>query len=246
MSEHIESAMVLAAGLGTRMRPLTLDRPKPLVVLNRKTLLDHVLDRLVEAGIGRAVINVHYYADLIEKAVAGRHAPQIQISDERDALLDTGGGVTRALPLLGDKPFFVHNSDSVWIEGAKSNLSRMMQAWDDQHMDCLMLVAPTQSSLGVTSRGDFIMQQDGTLMRCGKQGAAPFVFTGVSIAHPRMFDGAPGGSFSLNMLWDQGIARGRLFGICLDGLWMHVGTPEALEDAERAMEKSFVTQAVHI
>ena len=240
MSEQIDSAMVLAAGLGTRMRPLTVDRPKPLVVLNRKTLLDRVLDRLAEAGIGNAVVNVHYHADMIEKALLGRAAPDIQISDERDLLLDTGGGVTRALSLLGDKPFFVHNSDSVWIEGARSNLERMAQAWDVERMDCLMLLAPTQGSLGVSSRGDFIMQANGALTRRGKQDIAPFVFTGVSIAHPRMFDGAPGGPFSLNVLWDRVIARERLFGICLEGLWMHVGTPEALEDAERTIARSFI------
>ena len=240
MSEQIDSAMVLAAGLGTRMRPLTVDRPKPLVVLNRKTLLDRVLDRLAEAGIGNAVVNVHYHADMIEKALLGRAAPDIQISDERDLLLDTGGGVTRALSLLGDKPFFVHNSDSVWIEGARSNLERMIQAWDAERMDCLTLLAPTHGSLGVSSSGDFVMQANGALIRRGERDIAPFVFTGVSIAHPRMFDGAPGGPFSLNVLWAGVIARERLFGICLEGLWMHVGTPEALEDAELTSARSFI------
>jgi len=235
MSERINTAMVLAAGLGTRMQPLTLDCPKPLVILQGKTLLDRVLDRLVGAGITDAVVNVHYHADSIEAALAKRTKPSLHISDERDVLLDTGGGVTRALPLLGDKPFLIHNSDSVWIEGVEPNLARMMNAWDPQRMDCLMLLAAMQSSLGVAGHGDFIMLPNGLLKRRAERDVAPFVFTGVSIAHPRMFENAPQGAFSLNMLWDCTIAQGRLFGIRLDGLWMHVGTPDALAEAERAM-----------
>lgn len=247
MSEQIDIAMVLAAGLGTRMRPLTLERPKPLVVLNQKTLLDHVLDRIAEAGISSAVVNVHYHAAMIEAALAARSSPVIQISDERDALLDTGGGVMRALPRFGGKSFLIHNSDSVWLEDRTSNLAKLIKAWEPQRMDCLMLLAAARDSIGFTGRGDFKMLPNGLLrsfrkgakrlQRRAEQGSAPFVYAGVSIAHPRMFEGAPDGPFSLNLLWDRAIARERLFGIALDGLWMHVGTPEALAEAEQAIMK---------
>jgi MurNAc alpha-1-phosphate uridylyltransferase len=165
MSGQVDTAMVLAAGFGTRMRPLTESRPKPLVVLDGHSLLDRVLDKLSDAGIRRAVVNVHYHADQIEAAVARRRSPEVIISDERDALLDTGGGVVRALPLLGDRPFLIHNSDSVWIEGVEPNLSRLLRAWDPDRMDCLMLLAMTRSSLGFEGHGDFSMALSGLLRR---------------------------------------------------------------------------------
>ena len=234
-ADQIDRAMVLAAGLGRRMRPLTADQPKPLVELAGRTLLDRVLDKLLEARISQAVVNVHYRADQIEQALADRSAPEIVISNERAELLDTGGGVAKALPLLGDRPFLIHNSDSVWIEGVRPNLARLVDAWDPGRMDCLMLLAPTYSSLGFEGLGDFSMSSSGLLQRRRERLTAPFVFTGVSIAHPRMFAGAPEGAFSLNILWDHAIASERLYGIRLEGFWMHVGTPEALAEAEAAL-----------
>lgn len=235
-----EAGIVLAAGLGSRMRPLTDQVPKPLVRLKGRALIDHVLDRLATAGIARAVVNVHYMADAIEVHLRQRKSPQVVISDERGLLLDTGGGVVHALPLLGKGPFLIHNSDSVWIEGVGSNLERLFAAWDGGAMDSLMLLASAATSLGYEGAGDFSMGTDGRLMRRGERQMAPFVFTGVSIAHPSMFAGAPQGAFSLNRLWDDAIDKGRLFGIRLEGLWMHVGTPEALTEAERWIESEDV------
>ncbi len=217
------------------MRPLSDDRPKPLIKLNGRTLLDRVLDKLVEAGISKAVVNVHYRADQVEQAIAARAAPAIVISDERKQLLDTGGGVVNALPLLGDRPFLIHNSDSVWIEGVEPNLQRMLRVWEPERMDCLMLLALTQSSLGFDGPGDFTMSPQGLLTRRPQREVAPFVFAGVSIVHPRFFEEPPQAAFSLNVLWDRAIDRQRLFGIRLEGFWMHVGTPSALAEAEHAM-----------
>lgn len=226
-------AMVLAAGLGKRMRPLTNDIPKPMVPFQGRPLIDHVLDRLAAAGITEAIVNVHYQPLPLERHLAHRKAPKITISDERDALLDTGGGLMRALPLLGNDPFVIHNSDSVWEEGVGSNLHRLFGAWDDAKMDSLLLMALSGTSLGYDGHGDFTMDADGRLQRREEGRESPFVFSGVSIAHPRMFKDAPPGAFSLNTLWDRAIERGRLYGIRLEGTWMHIGTPEALADAER-------------
>ncbi|MCB1509978.1 MAG: nucleotidyltransferase family protein [Hyphomicrobiaceae bacterium] len=232
MSLRLETAFVLAAGLGTRMRHLTADRPKPLVEVGGRTLLDRVLDRIAAAGIGRAVVNLHYKADLIEAALAKRTSPRIVFSDERDALLDTGGGAARALRLIGDGPFLVHNSDSIWLEtGPVPAITALADAWNDAKMDCLMLLAERATSLGFDGPGDFAMDDQGRLERRGTRPETPYVFTGVSIASPRLFDDAPAGPFSLNLVWDRAIARGRLFGTVLDGRWMHVGTPEAVAEA---------------
>jgi MurNAc alpha-1-phosphate uridylyltransferase len=238
MTDKVTTAMVLAAGLGKRMRPLTDVVPKPLVRLKGKPLIDHVLDRLAAGGITRAVVNVHYLADLIEAHVAHRTAPEIVISDERDALLDTGGGVVRALPLLGRKPFLIHNSDSVWTEGVGSNIARLIAAFEPERMDSLMLLANGATSLGYEGRGDFCMDSNGVLSRRGEQRDSPFVFAGVSIAHPRLFEDAPKGAFSLNVLWDRAIDKGRLYGLRLDGVWMHVGTPQSVDDAERWIDRA--------
>ena len=231
---QISTAMVLAAGMGTRMRPLTDTVPKPLVEVAGRSLLDRVLDRIASAGIGRAIVNVHYKADQIERHLAARQGPpRVEISDERDCLLDTGGGIVRALPKLGSEPFLIQNSDSIWIEGIGQSIPRLMQAFDPERMDSLMLVALGTSSLGYSGSGDFVMDPDGLLSRRAERVEAPFVFTGVSIAHPRLFDSAPkSGAFSLNRLWDEAIERERLYGLRLDGVWMHVGTPEAIAEAE--------------
>jgi len=237
------SAFVLAAGKGERMRPLTNTLPKPLVPLGGRPLIDHVLDRLAAAGIKRAVVNVHYLADKIEKHLAHRSTPKIIISDERDKLLDTGGGALRALPKLGDNPFIIHNSDSVWIEGLGSNLDRLLNAFDANQMDSLMLVAPLAASIGYEGLGDFQMDATGHLTRQTGPRLAPFVFAGVSIAHPRLFENAPKGAFSLNKLWDRAIDNGRLYGLRLEGIWMHVGTPDALAEAEAALTQPLTTSS---
>lgn len=228
----IDTAMILGAGLGTRMRPLTDLVPKPLVRLNGKALIDHALDRLEAAGITRVIVNVHYLADKLEAHLKGRKSPQILISDERGRLLDTGGGVVNALPLIGDRPFIIHNADTAWIEGIGGSLSRMIAAWDGERMDSLMLLALSSSSVGYDGHGDFNMDSAGVLTRRTERRETPFVFAGVSIAHPRMFVDAPKGAFSLNKVWDRAIADKRLYGTRLDGVWMHVGTPEALAEAE--------------
>lgn len=229
------TAMVLSAGLGKRMRPLTDLVPKPLVRLGGKPLVDHVLDRLAASGITHAIVNVHYLADRLEAHLAKRTSPRITISDERDQLLDTGGGLVRALPLLGPEPFLIHNSDSIWLEGPLSNIDKLIDAWDGDKMDSLLLLASTTNCLGYDGPGDFEMAADGRLERRREGTVTPFVFTGVSIAHPRLLAGESERFFSLNAPWDRAIVRGRLYGIRLDGFWMHVGTPQALEEAEQRL-----------
>jgi MurNAc alpha-1-phosphate uridylyltransferase len=224
-------AMVLAAGYGTRMRPLTDAMPKPLVPLAGRPLLDHVLDRLVVAGIARAIVNVHYLPEQIERHLASRSQPQILISDERAQILDTGGAVQKALPLLGAAPFFVHNSDSVWIERNGSTLRQMIDAWNDDAMDAMLLLAPAATSLGYAGRGDYALDGEGRPHRRRNGQNVPFVFTGVSINHPRLFHDVPEGAFSILKLWDEAESAQRLAAIQLDGEWMHVGTPEALAEA---------------
>jgi MurNAc alpha-1-phosphate uridylyltransferase len=232
-------AMVLAAGFGERMRPLTLRMPKPLVTLAGRPLLDHVLDRLAAAGVTTAIVNVHYLPEQLEAHLAGRggRAPETLISDERGVLLDTGGGAKKALPLLGRGPFFIHNADSVWSEGAAPALTRMLRKWNPAAMDCLLLLAPTATSVGYAAKGDFAMTPDGRLVRRGKNEVVPFAFAGVSLCDARLFEDAPDGRFSLNLLWDRALAKGRLYGVRLDGRWMHVGTPEALAQAESLFER---------
>ena len=233
----VKSAMVLAAGLGTRMRPLTDAVPKPLVPLAGKPLLDQVLDRLASVGVERTVVNVHFKADQIESHLAARSDPEIVISDERDVLLDTGCGVVNALQKLGDTPFFIHNSDSVWIEGGTPCLEQMVQMWNPDMMDVLLLLAPCATTLGYEGQGDFDMDADGVVSRPPAGTQVPFVFTGVSLAHPNLFVGAPEGKFSLNVLWDRAIAKGRAYGLRHEGIWMHVGTPEAVKEAEECIAR---------
>ncbi|MGF1651496.1 MAG: nucleotidyltransferase family protein [Hyphomicrobiaceae bacterium] len=235
----IDTAMVLAAGLGTRMRPLTDTRPKPLVEVAGRSLLDRVLDRLAAARIGTVVINVHYLADAIEAAVQRRTEPRTILSDERQRLLDTGGGLRHALPLLGPGPFLVQNADCLWIDSIGSNLARLAAHWDEDAMDGLLLLAGVQQSLGYAGRGDFLMDSLGQLTRRPSRIEAPFAFTGCSLAHPRLLDGIESDVFSLNRAWDRAIENGRLFGIRLDGLWMHVGTPADRDLAERALTRGF-------
>jgi MurNAc alpha-1-phosphate uridylyltransferase len=233
-----KTAMVLSAGLGTRMRPLTNKIPKPLVEVGGKALLDHVLDRLAEAGVQRAVINVHHFAEQIERHLASRTKPKITISDERGLLLGTGGAVVKALPELGGAPFFHINSDSIWIDGVKPNLVRLADTFDPASMDALLLLAPTTGSIGYAGRGDFAFGPDGRLRRRAEREVAPFVFAGAAILAPALFKGAPKGEFPLTDLFDRAALAGRLHGLRLEGLWMHVGTPDAIVLAERAIRGS--------
>ena len=231
-------AMVLAAGLGTRMRPLTDTQPKPLVSVAGKPLLDHVLDRLADAGVTTAVVNVHHMADAIEAHLKDRARPNIIISDERGELLDTGGGVVKALTLLGDAPFFHVNSDTIWIEGVMPNLTRLAAQFDPGQMDAVLLVAATATSIGYEGRGDFAMLPDGHLRRRAEREVVPFVYAGAAILSQKMFTDAPAGKFSLNTLFDRALEAGRLFGLRLEGTWMHVGTPAAIKAAETAILES--------
>jgi MurNAc alpha-1-phosphate uridylyltransferase len=233
-----KTAMVLAAGFGERMRPLTLTTPKPLLPLAGKTLIDHVLDRLAASGVRTAVVNVHYLPDQLEAHLARRtRAPETLVSDERGVLLDTGGGAKRALHLLGPGPFFINNADSVWSERGAPALSGMLEAWNPAVMDCLLLLAAASTSIGYAARGDFAMDRAGRLIRRGTNETVPFAFAGVSLCDERLFKEAPDDRFSLNLLWDRALAKGKLYGIELDGNWMHVGTPEALAEAENAFER---------
>ena len=230
--------MVLAAGLGKRMRPITTTTPKPLVEVAGRSLIDFCLDRLEEAGIERVVVNVHYLADLVEVHLAKRSSPKILISDERERLLETGGGLKKALPLLGDEPFLTLNSDSLWIEGSQPNLRRFIQAWDPGRMDILMLLAATATSVGYEGAGDFALDPDGRLRRRREREVTPFVYAGVSILKPELLADTPDGPFSANLLYDRAIAAGRLYGLRLDGQWLHVGDPQSLVAAEECLAES--------
>jgi MurNAc alpha-1-phosphate uridylyltransferase len=230
--------MVLAAGKGERMRPVTDTMPKPLVKVGGRALIDYVLERLAEAGVERAVVNVHHFAEQIERHLDGRKRPKIVISDERDELLDTGGGVVKALGKLGPEPFFNVNSDTLWIDGVKPNLQRLAAAFDRDRMDALLLLAPATNSIGYAGRGDYHMLPDGRLKRRSEREVAAFVYAGVAIFSPALFAGAPRGAFSLTRLFDRAEEAGRLYGLRLEGLWMHVGTPDAIAGAEAAIRAS--------
>jgi MurNAc alpha-1-phosphate uridylyltransferase len=231
-------AMVLAAGLGTRMRPLTDTRPKAMVEVAGRMLIDRVLDRLEKAGVEEAVVNVHHHADPLEQHLKARKAPKIKISDERGALLDSGGGVKNALPLLGKDPFFVLNADTIWIEGFKPNLPSLGNSFDPSRMDILLLLAVTSGSVGYDGKGDFDADSEGRLTRRAEGYVTPFVYAGAAVMKPELFANTPDGPFSLNLLFDRAIEAGRLYGLRLDGLWMHVGTPEAVTEAEAAYARS--------
>lgn len=241
-SRPIRRAMVLAAGLGQRMRPITDTVPKPLVRIGGKAMLDHALDRLAEAGVEQAVVNVHHLAGQIEAHVAGRENPRVTISDERSLLLETGGGVKKALPLLGSEPFFHVNSDSLWSENGHSNIAAMAEAWAPARMDMLLLLAKREGSIGFDGAGDFFRDEADRLTRRGQATNAPYVYAGVAIIKPGLFANTPDGPFSLNLLFDRCIAAGTLFGTVLRGQWLHIGTPEAIAPAEAAFS---ATQALH-
>lgn len=230
-----KSAIVLAAGLGTRMRPYNGHVPKPLVAVGGKSLIDYGLDRLAESGVERAVVNVHHLADALERHLAPRQRPRIVISDERAELLGTGGGIAKALPQLGDAPFFLVNSDTLWLDGVKPNFVRLAEAFDPATMDALLLLAPTTGSIGYTGRGDYMMLPDGRLRRRAEREVVPFIYAGAAILSPALFADAPTGAFALTRLFDRAGESGRLFGLRMDGVWMHVGTPDAVAAAEAAL-----------
>jgi MurNAc alpha-1-phosphate uridylyltransferase len=238
MAATPKTAMVLAAGMSTRMRPLTDKKPKPLVEVAGRALIDHVLDRLAEASVARAVVNVHYLAEQIERHLATRTKPRIVISDERGLLLGTGGGLVKALPELGSAPFFLINSDTIWIDGVQPNLARLAQTFDPAAMDALLLLAPTTGSIGYAGRGDFAFAADGRVTRRVEREIAPFVYASAAILSPKLFHRAPEGEFALTDLFTRAAGQGRLHGLRLEGLWMHVGTPDAIARAEAAIRAS--------
>jgi MurNAc alpha-1-phosphate uridylyltransferase len=229
----IRRAMVMAAGLGMRMRPLTDDRPKPLITVGGKALIDHALDRLVAAGVELAVVNLHYRAQMLKAHLGKRTDIEIRYSAEDDALLDTGGGVVQALPHFKNEPFFILNSDSIWVEGYSSALPTLARLWDDARMDGLLLLAAMVSALGYEGwRGDFRLSPTGQVTRVPERLVSPFAFPGVQLVHPRLFADPPAPAFSTNIVWNRAIQKERLHGARLDGVWLHVGSPEARGDAE--------------
>jgi MurNAc alpha-1-phosphate uridylyltransferase len=231
-------AMVFAAGFGSRMRPLTDRIPKPLIKVAGKPMIDHMLDRFDAAGVETAIVNVHYLADQIEEHLACRETPKILISDERAKILDQGGGIGKALPLLGSEPFFLSNTDAFWIEGPRQNLRRLAEAWDPEKMDILLLLAATTASVGVDWAGDFSMRTDGRLTRRDERSVVPFVYTGVGIVKPELFEAETRDVYRLAPFFFEAAEKGRLFGQRLDGLWLHVGVPHAIEEAERVIARS--------
>lgn len=226
------TAMVLAAGLGTRMRPLTDDRSKALVEVAGRSLIDHMLDRLADAGAERAVVNVHYFADRLVAHLADRRCPQVIISDERAQLLETGGGLKLARPLTGEEPIWVANIDSVWTEDGRPGLQVLADAWDPATMDVCLLCVPLARSMGFDGAGDFFRSEDGRLTFRNQAAGAPLAYMGVHICKPQIVDDQPDGPFSLTPIWRRLADQGRLFGAVLQGDWMHVGDPAARDAAE--------------
>ena len=232
MSCDIDTAMIMAAGQGTRMRPLTNDIPKALVKVNGKAMVDHAIDRVKDAGISRIVINIHAHADKMRAHLEARNDSSIIISDETDALLETGGGIKKALPLLGDKPILTHNCDSIWIEGMGATLPRLIDAFDPAEMDAMLVLAVTASIVGDVGRGDFTMEADGRIEWREPRSVAPFMYTGVQIIKPQLFADIDEQAFSTTKVWRTLTEQGRAYGLRHDGIWMHVGTPQALDDTE--------------
>ena len=231
-----KTAMVMAAGLGKRMRPLTATRPKPLVEVAGKPLIDHVLDRLRAAGVERIVVNVHYLADAMEAHLKSRATGfEVTISDERGLLLETGGGLVQAAPMIDDDPFLVVNSDNYWIDGPADTLSLLASHWREGEMDALLLVVPHARAANNAGVGDFHMDALGRLRRRGKGRVAPFVFTGIQIVSKRLLRDAPEGAFSTNIFWDRAIEEGRCFGAVHQGLWFDVGSPPSIAATEAAL-----------
>ena len=238
MTAKIESAMVMAAGIGKRMRPLTATRPKPLVRVAGKALIDHSLDRIEAAGIGHVVVNVHYLADALEAHLAAQKRNfTIAVSDERGQLLETGGGMMKALPLLTGDPILIVNSDNIWTDGPQDSIANLARHWDDAKMDALLLVIRQASATGHGGKGDFHMDPAGRLSRRKPGRVAPFVYTGIQLVSRRLLVDAPEGPFSTNILWDRAIAAGRLYGLSHMGQWFDVGTPASIAPTEAALSE---------
>lgn len=231
-----DAAMILAAGLGKRMRPLTATQPKPLVRVAGKPLIDHALDRLQDAGVARAVVNLHYLADSLEAHLLKRNSPAISLSDERDLLLETGGGMAKALPQLPD-PFFAINADNIWLDGPQSAFHDLSQRWNPDEMDALLLLVPHARAANFTGQGDFHMDQFGRLRRRQQGRVAPFIYTGIQLVSHRLLRDAPEGPFSTNVLWNRAIEEERLYGANFTGQWFEVGTPEAIAPTEEALRR---------
>jgi len=230
-------AMVLAAGLGKRMRPLTTTRPKPLVRVNGRPLIDHCLDKLAEAQVARAVVNVHYLPGQIVAHLSQRSAPAITISDESDALLETGGGLIKALPLIGSDPFFCLNSDNVWLDGPQTVFAALSDAWDPDRMDALLLLVSHARAFNYEGRGDFHLDPLGLISRRKSGRVAPFIFSGIQLISKRLLRDAPEGAFSTGVLWNRAIEEGRLYGISHSGLWFEVGAPQMIAPTEAALRR---------
>ncbi len=230
--------MVLSAGLGLRMRPITEKMPKPLIPVAGRALVDHAIDRLADTGVEQVVVNTHYLADKIESHLGRRKSPAIAFSPE-PVLLETGGGVKAALALLGEAPFYVVNGDAFWLNGSVDALGRLAEIWDDASMDALLLLHSTVDAYGYDRRGDFGCAPDGLLTRRPECGVSPWLFTGIQLLHPRLFEASPDGAFSLNLLYDQAIEAARLFGVVHDGEWFHIGTPDGLAAAETYLSVRF-------
>ena len=233
---NVKTAMLLAAGLGTRMKPLTDKVPKPLIEVGGRTLIDRVLDKLVAQGVTRAVVNVHYLAELLIAHLKQRKDIEIVISDERAVLLETGGGLVKAAPLIDCDPFLAVNSDNLWVDGPADTLKLLASQWDEKKMDALLLLVPQARAQNHRGQGDFHMDRTGRLRRRARSHVAPFVFTGVQMLSKRLLVGAPEGPFSTNILWDRAIAEGRCFGAVHQGLWFDVGTPQSIRTTEAALK----------
>jgi MurNAc alpha-1-phosphate uridylyltransferase len=229
-----DTAMVLAAGLGKRMRPLTATQPKPMVRVAGKPLIDHALDRLADAGVAKAVVNVHYLADALEAHVTARPAPKVAVSDERALLLETGGGMIKAQEKLPD-PFFALNADNIWLDGPNNAFAELSRRWDPDQMDALLLLVPHARAINFSGPGDFHMDALGRVSRRRDGRVAPFIYTGIQLVSHRLLRDAPEGPFSTNILWSRAIEEGRLFGLSFGGLWFEVGTPQAIRPTEEAL-----------
>lgn len=230
--------MIMAAGLGKRMRPLTATKPKPLIEVGGKALLDHVLEKLRTAGVKKVVVNVHYLADALEAHLARAHGLEVVISDERGLLMETGGGLVKAAPLIDNDPFLALNSDNLWIDGPADTIKLLASQWDDSKMDALLLLVPQARALNHKGMGDFHMDRAGRIRRRERSHVAPFVFTGIQMVSKRLLSDAPEGPFSTNILWDRAIEQGRAFGAVHQGLWFDVGTPQSIPLTEAALENA--------
>jgi len=231
------TAMIMAAGLGKRMRPLTATRPKPLIEVAGQSLLDHVLERLRASGVEKVVVNVHYLADAVEAHLTSRpHGLEIAISDERGLLMETGGGLVQAAPLIDCDPFLAVNSDNLWVDGPADTLRLLASQWDDKRMDALLLLVPLARAENHKGVGDFHMDRSGRLRRRQRSHVAPFVYTGVQMLSKRLLRDSPVGPFSTNILWDRAIEEGRCFGAVHQGLWFDVGTPASIPTTEAALQ----------